>query len=64
MLSSCQGLQHLAAAHVAAAKVARGSFVPKGWGQDKRIHMSDGSRGPQLPQQHILQVTVLWEGPP
>lgn len=61
VLSSCQGLQHLAAAHRTAALVALGSFVPKGWGWD-RSHISDGSWGPQLPQQHVLQ--MLWEGLP
>lgn len=62
VLSSCQGLQHLAAADGTAALVAPGSFVPKGWGWDRRSHISDGSWGPQLPQQCVLQ--VLWEGPP
>lgn len=42
--------------------MAPGSFVPKGWDQDGRNHTSDGSQGPQLLQQCILQVTVLWEG--
>lgn len=32
MLSSCQGLQHLPAVRGAAALVAPGMFVPKGWG--------------------------------